>query len=148
MGGVLPKHPQRVLALGGTAGMVHPRLASWCHERWEPPPLWPTPSSISCPVPATRRTQQVGSAQRMACTLAIAAVVGVVLWSVLWSAAVCIHCYCRPWSAGARHSACKSMPGACSCPTPAVLFCRLARQLLRAKGSGLASCYSVRPISL
>lgn len=24
MGGVLPKHPQRVLALGGTAGMVHP----------------------------------------------------------------------------------------------------------------------------
>lgn len=24
MGGVLPKHPQRVLGLGGTAGMVHP----------------------------------------------------------------------------------------------------------------------------
>ncbi|KAG2430978.1 hypothetical protein HYH02_013511 [Chlamydomonas schloesseri] len=24
MGGVLPKHPQRVLAIGGTAGMVHP----------------------------------------------------------------------------------------------------------------------------
>lgn len=24
MGGVLPQHPQRVVALGGTAGMVHP----------------------------------------------------------------------------------------------------------------------------
>ena len=24
MGGVLPKHPQRVLGVGGTAGMVHP----------------------------------------------------------------------------------------------------------------------------
>lgn len=24
MGGVLPKHPQRVLGIGGTAGMVHP----------------------------------------------------------------------------------------------------------------------------
>jgi lycopene beta-cyclase len=24
MGGVLPTHPQRVLGIGGTAGMVHP----------------------------------------------------------------------------------------------------------------------------
>ena len=24
MGGVLPRHPQRVLGIGGTAGMVHP----------------------------------------------------------------------------------------------------------------------------
>lgn len=33
MGGVLPTHPQRVLAIGGTAGMVHPSTGERSEER-------------------------------------------------------------------------------------------------------------------
>jgi hypothetical protein len=32
MGGVLPTHPQRVLGIGGTAGMVHPSTGGWVWE--------------------------------------------------------------------------------------------------------------------
>ena len=32
MGGVLPRIPQRVLGIGGTAGMVHPSTGACCLE--------------------------------------------------------------------------------------------------------------------
>ena len=36
MGGVLPRVPQRVLGIGGTAGMVHPSTGGCCPEPCAP----------------------------------------------------------------------------------------------------------------
>jgi len=37
MGGVLPTIPQRVLGIGGTAGMVHPSTGQACQAVWQLP---------------------------------------------------------------------------------------------------------------
>ena len=46
MGGVLPRVPQRVLGIGGTAGMVHPSTGTKAHLQL--PQLLMTELPVSC----------------------------------------------------------------------------------------------------
>ncbi|CAI5951060.1 unnamed protein product [Closterium sp. NIES-65] len=59
MGGVLPDMPQRVLGIGGTAGMVHPSTATWwltrsqqAHESSSLTPFQSVTPSLSVPLPS------------------------------------------------------------------------------------------------